>query len=74
MQEDGKGSKELKRLQFYGAGPKMAGFDKASPEDSGKTRGKKVDYSDQDPVSFQCNIYICLHIPKDVLAVCNAVN
>lgn len=52
LQDDGKGSKELKRLQFYGAGPKMAGFDKASPEDSGKTRGKKVDYSDTDPVSY----------------------
>lgn len=51
LQEDGKGSKELKRLQFYGAGPKMAGFDKSSPEDTGKTRGKKVDYSDHDPVS-----------------------
>ncbi|XP_069947647.1 lysine-specific demethylase 5A isoform X2 [Cherax quadricarinatus] len=56
-QEDGKGSKELKRLQFYGAGPKMAGFDKASPEDTGKTRGKKVDYSDQDPLAK----YICLN-------------
>ncbi|XP_045603249.1 lysine-specific demethylase 5A isoform X2 [Procambarus clarkii] len=56
-QDDGKGSKELKRLQFYGAGPKMAGFDKASPEDSGKTRGKKVDYSDQDPLAK----YICLN-------------
>ncbi|KAK3857439.1 hypothetical protein Pcinc_003821 [Petrolisthes cinctipes] len=56
-EEDGKGSKELKRLQFYGAGPKMAGFDKASPEDSGKTRGKKVDYSDQDPLAK----YICLN-------------
>ncbi|KAG7166548.1 Lysine-specific demethylase 5C-like [Homarus americanus] len=56
-EEDGKGSKELKRLQFYGAGPKMAGFDKASPEDTGKTRGKKVDYTDQDPLAK----YICLN-------------
>lgn len=56
-EEDGKGSKELKRLQFYGAGPKMAGFDKSSPEDTGKTRGKKVDYSDQDPLAK----YICLN-------------
>lgn len=56
-EEEGKGSKELKRLQFYGAGPKMAGFEKASPEDKGKTRGKKVDYSDLDPLAK----YICLN-------------
>lgn len=35
----------------------MAGFDKASPEDTGKTRGKKVDYSDHDPVSNTSKIY-----------------
>lgn len=34
----------------------MAGFEKASPEDKGKTRGKKVDYTDYDPVSYSRGI------------------
>ncbi|RXG69427.1 Lysine-specific demethylase 5A [Armadillidium vulgare] len=61
--EDGRGSKELKRLQFYGAGPKMAGFDTegpggaAAPEEKSKTRGKKIEYYDYDPLAK----YICLN-------------
>ena len=42
-------SKELARLQFYGAGPKMAGMptDKTTKE---KTRGIKLNF-EYDPVS-----------------------
>lgn len=44
------GSKELKRLQFFGAGPKMAGFNVRKKADD-KTRGKVIDYQfDCDPV------------------------
>ncbi len=45
-------SKELARLQFFGAGPKMAGLptEKSVKE---KTRGMKLNF-DYDPVSYQC--------------------
>lgn len=49
------GSKELKRLQFFGAGPKMAGFNVRKKADD-KTRGKVIDYQfDCDPLAK----YIC---------------
>lgn len=41
-------NKELKRLQFYGAGPKMAGYNIEKKEE--KTRGKVLNF-DFDPVS-----------------------
>lgn len=41
-------NKELKRLQFYGAGPKMAGYDDKKEQ---KPRSKNIKY-DFDPVSF----------------------
>lgn len=40
-------NKELKRLQFYGAGPKMAGYDDSKDQ---KPRSKTIKY-DLDPVS-----------------------
>lgn len=42
-------SKELKKLQFYGAGPKMAGFNTKEVKKSNKTRGLKLIY-EFDPV------------------------
>jgi hypothetical protein len=55
-------NKELRRLQFYGAGPKMAGYQTRKEEKpKNKTRGKKVNY-EFDPVSvcfFQ--LAICSH-------------
>lgn len=43
--------KELKRLQFYGAGPKITGVQHIKDEKpKTKTRGKKISY-DYDPVS-----------------------
>lgn len=48
---DKENSKELKKLQFYGAGPKMAGYVTKEPnKKSNKTRGMKVVY-EVDPVS-----------------------
>lgn len=45
-------SKELKKLQFYGPGPKMAGFNtKETKKSSNKTRGLKLVY-EFDPVSI----------------------
>lgn len=50
-EKDKENSKELKKLQFYGAGPKMAGYNtKESNKKSNKTRGLKVFY-EVDPVS-----------------------
>ena len=51
-------SKELARLQFFGAGPKMAGLptEKSVKE---KTRGMKLNF-DYDPVSRRYVIYLCL--------------
>ena len=45
-------SKELARLQFFGAGPKMAGLpsDKTAKE---KTRGMKLNF-EYDPVGGSC--------------------
>lgn len=49
--KDDESNKELKRLQFYGAGPKMAGYNIDKKEDNiYKPRGKLVHY-DFDPVS-----------------------
>ncbi|XP_046406090.1 lysine-specific demethylase 5A isoform X2 [Ischnura elegans] len=48
-------SKELKRLEFFGPGPKMAGFAKSKTETKGKTRGKKVKYV--DPLAK----YVCVN-------------
>ncbi|XP_015598922.1 lysine-specific demethylase lid isoform X2 [Cephus cinctus] len=53
-QDDNDNSKELKKLQFYGAGPKMAGFNTKEPKKSNKTRGVKLNY-DFDPLAK----YIC---------------
>ncbi|XP_033211975.1 lysine-specific demethylase lid isoform X3 [Belonocnema kinseyi] len=47
-------SKELKKLQFYGAGPKMAGFNTKEGKKSNKTRGIKLTY-EFDPLAK----YIC---------------
>ncbi|XP_011267451.1 lysine-specific demethylase lid isoform X2 [Camponotus floridanus] len=47
-------SKELKKLQFYGAGPKMAGFNTKEGKKSNKTRGLKLVY-EFDPLAK----YIC---------------
>ncbi|XP_043483616.1 lysine-specific demethylase lid isoform X3 [Leptopilina heterotoma] len=47
-------SKELKKLQFYGAGPKMAGFNTKESKKSNKTRGIKLTY-EFDPLAK----YIC---------------
>ncbi|XP_034936200.1 lysine-specific demethylase lid isoform X2 [Chelonus insularis] len=49
-----KDSKELKKLQFYGPGPKMAGFNTKDGKKSNKTRGIKYTY-DYDPLAK----YIC---------------
>ena len=56
FQEDEKGNKELKRLACYGAGPKMAGFEKQSLEEK-KSRFKKSDIY-YDPVSVVACCYI----------------
>ena len=48
-------SKELKKLQFYGAGPKMAGFNTKEGKKSNKTRGIKLTY-EFDPVSVRKSI------------------
>lgn len=42
-------NKELKRLQFYGAGPKMAGYNLDKKDE--KTRCKVLNF-EFDPVSF----------------------
>ena len=49
-------SKELARLQFFGAGPKMAGLpsDKTTKE---KTRGMKLNF-EYDPVSRESVLYV----------------
>ncbi|CAG9816933.1 unnamed protein product [Phaedon cochleariae] len=52
--EDG-GNKELRRLQFYGAGPKMAGYDDKKEH---KPRSKNVKY-EFDPVSSNLAKYVC---------------
>lgn len=49
---DGENNKELKRLQFYGAGPKMAGYNVERKEE--KTRGKILNI-DYDPLAK----YVC---------------
>lgn len=62
--DDKDNSKELKKLQFYGPGPKMAGFNTKEGKKSNKTRGVKLVY-EVDPVSvvhnyiFSYMIYIC---------------
>lgn len=49
-EKDKENSKELKKLQFYGAGPKMAGFNtKETNKKSNKTRGLQLVY-EFDPV------------------------
>lgn len=52
-EKDKENSKELKKLQFYGPGPKMAGFvtKETKKAASNKTRGLKLVY-DFDPVSL----------------------
>lgn len=47
IEDEDAGNKELKRLQFYGAGPKMAGFDDKKEQ---KPR-KSNKFFDFDPVS-----------------------
>lgn len=54
---EGDNNKELKRLQFYGAGPKMAGYNLDKKDD--KPRGKIVNYDlDYDPVRIAFNIFV----------------
>lgn len=50
-------NKELKRLQFYGAGPKMAGYDDKKEQ---KPRGKNIKY-DFDPVSVVSRSIVIFH-------------
>ncbi|KAJ8985893.1 hypothetical protein NQ317_006267 [Molorchus minor] len=50
-EEEEVGNKELRRLQFYGAGPKMAGYDDKKEQ---KPRSKNVKY-DFDPLAK----YVC---------------
>lgn len=45
-------NKELKRLQFYGAGPKMAGYNLDKKEE--KTRGKVMNF-EFDPVRLHAS-------------------
>lgn len=47
-QEADESNKELKRLQFYGAGPKMAGYNVGKKDE--KPRTKSINY-EFDPVS-----------------------
>lgn len=49
-QELDENNKELKRLQFYGAGPKMAGFNIDKKEDD-QSEGRSCSSSESDPVS-----------------------
>lgn len=49
FEKDKENSKELKKLQFYGAGPKMAGFITKETKSKNKTRGVKLVY-EFDPV------------------------
>lgn len=65
---DGEHNKELKRLQFYGAGPKMAGYNLDKKDD--KTRGKIVNYDlDYDPVRIFIPPPLCLlHIIRHFLS------
>jgi len=62
-------SKELKKLQFYGPGPKMAGFNTKEGKKSNKTRGLKLVY-DFDPVS---NLTIYLYYNNEKSYVYNAI-
>lgn len=60
--DDKDNSKELKKLQFYGPGPKMAGFNTKEGKKSNKTRGVKLIY-EVDPVSvyhmlFSYDLYL----------------
>lgn len=61
--KDDDGNTELKRLQFYGAGPKMAGYNVGKKDN--KPRSKLVNY-DYDPVStsfsLHLKILICLFV------------
>ena len=57
--DDKDNSKELKKLQFYGPGPKMAGFNTKEGKKSNKTRGVKLTY-EVDPVSSPL-LYIQLY-------------
>ncbi|XP_058808329.1 lysine-specific demethylase 5 isoform X2 [Phymastichus coffea] len=60
-EKDKENSKELKKLQFYGAGPKMAGFNTKETKKaaSNKTRGLKLVY-EYDPLAK----YICHNCGK----------
>lgn len=59
-------SKELKKLQFYGPGPKMAGFNTKEAKKSNKTRGLKFVY-EFDPVSIEFALSI-FKLHRDSLA------
>ncbi|XP_069693074.1 lysine-specific demethylase 5A-like isoform X2 [Periplaneta americana] len=49
-------NKELRRLQFYGAGPKMAGYQTRKEEKpKNKTRGKKVNYEFDPLAKYVCH-------------------
>ncbi|PNF26510.1 Lysine-specific demethylase 5A [Cryptotermes secundus] len=53
---DGNENKELRRLQFYGAGPKMAGYQTRKEEKpKNKTRGKKVSYEFDPLAKYVCH-------------------
>ncbi|CAH0562135.1 unnamed protein product [Brassicogethes aeneus] len=59
--DDDLDNKELKRLQFYGAGPKMAGY---QDKREGKHRGKNLNF-DFDPVSTSYLAkYVCHNCNK----------
>lgn len=52
-QDPDENNKELKRLQFYGAGPKMAGYNIDKKEED-QLEGKSCSSSESDPVSQVC--------------------
>ncbi|KAJ8679278.1 hypothetical protein QAD02_015065, partial [Eretmocerus hayati] len=55
-EKDKENSKELKKLQFYGAGPKMAGFvTKESTKKANKTRGIKLVYEFDPLAKYVCH-------------------
>ncbi|KAK5639199.1 hypothetical protein RI129_011691 [Pyrocoelia pectoralis] len=60
---DGEQNKELKRLQFYGAGPKMAGFNNRKNEDKKKMKTSLYEF---DPLAK----YICHNCDRGDVEEC----
>jgi len=53
--EESQNNKELKRLQFLGAGPKMAGYQMRKPEKPKRKKAKKASFEEDDPLAR----YVC---------------